>query len=151
MEKSSVADVLRALATDDRSRSETARLRDVVDEVEAALSAGVKRQTVLDALNSRGFNMTLRSFESALYRIRKQRRGNPAPTRSPAVVSPTGEPATSAPTPPATEAVGAQPMAAETPEDLPQSEAGKTLTEKVMNTAPQKFSYKQLQKAKEQK
>lgn len=149
MEKNSVADVLRALATDDRSRSETARLRDVIDEVEAALSAGVKRQTVLDALNSRGFNMTLRSFESALYRIRKQRRGNPAPSRSTAAVSQTSEPASA--TPYAPEAVGTPPMATQTPEDLPQSEAGKTLTEQVMNTAPQKFSYKQLQKAKEQK
>ena len=73
MTKDSVADVLRALATGDKSRSETARLRDIVDEVEAALAAGVSRAAVLDTLNAQGFTMTLKSFESALYRIRKKR------------------------------------------------------------------------------
>jgi hypothetical protein len=73
MTKTSVADVLRELAKGDKSRSETARLRDVIDEVEAALTAGVSRSAVLDALHGQGFTMTLKSFESALYRIRKQR------------------------------------------------------------------------------
>ncbi|EHD6004934.1 hypothetical protein JQY81_004724 [Salmonella enterica] len=73
MTKTSVADVLRELAKGDKSRSETARLRDVIDEVEAALAAGVSRSAVLDALHGQGFTMTLKSFESALYRIRKQR------------------------------------------------------------------------------
>ena len=73
MTKTSVADVLRELAKGDKSRSETARLRDVIDEVEAALAAGVRRSAVLEALHGQGFTMTLKSFESALYRIRKQR------------------------------------------------------------------------------
>ena len=73
MTKDSVADVLRALATGNKSRSETARLRDLVDEVEATLAAGVSRAAVLGALNDQGFTMTLKSFESALYRIRKKR------------------------------------------------------------------------------
>lgn len=73
MTKTSVADVLRELAKGDESRSETARLRDVIDEVEAALAAGVSRSAVLEALHGQGFTMTLKSFESALYRIRKQR------------------------------------------------------------------------------
>ncbi|QBY56094.1 hypothetical protein [Cupriavidus oxalaticus] len=73
MERSSVAGALRALATDSKGRSETARLRDVFEEVEAALSAGVKRQAILDALNAQGFRMTLKGFESAMYRIRRQR------------------------------------------------------------------------------
>jgi hypothetical protein len=73
MTKNSVADVLRALATGDKNRSETARLFDIVDEVEAALAAGVSRAAVLQALNDQGFTMTLKSFESALYRIRKKR------------------------------------------------------------------------------
>ena len=58
MTKDSVADVLRALATGDKSRSETARLRDIVDEVEAALAADVSRAAVLQALNDQGFTMT---------------------------------------------------------------------------------------------
>ncbi|MEQ7770327.1 hypothetical protein [Xanthomonas hortorum] len=68
-----MADVLRELAKGDKSRSETARLRDVIDEVEAAITAGVSRSAVLEALHGQGFTMTLKSFESALYRIRKQR------------------------------------------------------------------------------
>jgi hypothetical protein len=75
MEKGSVADALRALATDDQSRPETARLRDVIDEVEAALKAGISRSDILETLHREGgFTMTLKSFESALYRIRKQRK-----------------------------------------------------------------------------
>ena len=94
MQKNSVADVLRALATGDKARSETARLRDVVDSVESALSAGVSRVAILDALHGQGFTMTLKSFESALYRIRKQRekagqkiaQPAPAPSASAAVI-----------------------------------------------------------------
>jgi hypothetical protein len=74
MEKNSIADALRALATDDKSRPETARLRDVINEVEAALEAGVSRASILEALHKEGFTMTLKSFESALYRIRKKRK-----------------------------------------------------------------------------
>ncbi|MDC6237003.1 hypothetical protein PP724_22835 [Ralstonia solanacearum] len=84
MEKSSVAGVLRALAQEDKGRSETARLRDVFGEVEAALDAGVKRQTILEALNEQGFTMTLKSFESALYRIRKQQKTGHQAERTPA-------------------------------------------------------------------
>ncbi len=88
MTKPSVADALRELATGDQNRSETARLRDVIDDVEAALDAGVSRAAVLEALHTQGFTMTLKSFESALYRIRKQReRGRPA-RRSSASVAP---------------------------------------------------------------
>ncbi|CEI18813.1 hypothetical protein ACWJKH_00020 (plasmid) [Xanthomonas axonopodis pv. cassiae] len=86
MTKTSVADVLRELAKGDKSRSETARLRDVIDEVEAAIAAGVSRSAVLEALHGQGFTMTLKSFESALYRIRKQRGQG-------AVASPTAPPA----------------------------------------------------------
>lgn len=88
MTKTSVADVLRELAKGDKSRSETARLRDVIDEVEAALAAGVSRSAVLDALHGQGFTMTLKSFESALYRIRKQRGQGTAGTPAAPVSAP---------------------------------------------------------------
>ena len=88
MQKNSVADVLRALATGDKARSETSRLRDVVDEVEAALSAGVSRVAILEALHGQGFAMTLKSFESALYRIRKQRGSTGQQTAQPAPLPP---------------------------------------------------------------
>ncbi|EFB0286295.1 hypothetical protein HGB69_004444 [Salmonella enterica] len=88
MTKTSVADVLRELAKGDKSRSETARLRDVIDEVEAALAAGVSRSAVLEALHGQGFTMTLKSFESALYRIRKQRGQGTAGTPAAPVPAP---------------------------------------------------------------
>jgi hypothetical protein len=66
-------EMLQALAQNSASRSETARLKDVFDSVEQAIKAGVSRQAVLDTLRGQGFTMTLKSFESALYRIRKQR------------------------------------------------------------------------------
>ena len=70
-----VADALRTLARGNKARSETARLRDVIAEVEAAIASGVSRAATLEALHEHGFTMTLKSFESALYRIRKQQRG----------------------------------------------------------------------------
>ena len=73
MNKNTVAEALRALATSDKSRSETARLRDVFDDVEIALKAGVSRATILETLHDQGFEMTAKSFESAIYRLRKKR------------------------------------------------------------------------------
>lgn len=100
MQTNSVADVLRALATGDKARSETARLRDVVGEVEAALAAGVSRAAILEALHGQGFTMTLKSFESALYRIRKQRERPSQPqAASPQVLTPRENPETPTPAP----------------------------------------------------
>ncbi len=67
---------LRALATDDKRRPETARLRDVFDDVETALGAGVPQADVLAELHQAGFTMTMASFKSALQRIRKERAGS---------------------------------------------------------------------------
>lgn len=78
MDKNSVAEALRALAGSE-SRSETSRLREVFDEVETALSAGVSRTAILETLHEQGFTMTAKSFESALYRLRKQREAGKLP------------------------------------------------------------------------
>ncbi len=78
MGKSTIADRLRALAADDQNRSKTARVREVIDEIEAALAAGVSRQKVLDALAADGLVMTLRTFDTILKRIRQTRGGKPA-------------------------------------------------------------------------
>ena len=76
MEKNSVAEALNALATSNENRSNTARLRDVFDDVELALKAGVKREVVLQSLNENGLDMKMKSFESAIYRLRKERKNN---------------------------------------------------------------------------
>ena len=75
---------LRALATDDKRRSETARLREIFDEVEATLNAGATQADVLAELHASGFTMTMASFKSALQRIRKARTGDKPARRSPA-------------------------------------------------------------------
>jgi hypothetical protein len=72
-DKQSLADQLRKLAAGDQHRSETARLRDVFDEIEAALKAGVSRRAILETLHKNGFTMNLRTFDTALYRIRRER------------------------------------------------------------------------------
>lgn len=56
------------------SKTETARLRDVFDEIEAAFQAGVKHVAVLELLHEKGFKMKMASFKTALQRIRRERR-----------------------------------------------------------------------------
>ena len=73
MDKIEASTRLRALATGDKLRTDTARLRDVFEDVEAALNAGVSRANVLAELHKLGYTMTLASFKSALQRIRKER------------------------------------------------------------------------------
>ena len=74
MPKTNIVDELRALATSAEKRPDTARLRDIFNDVEAVLTAGVSRAEVHKTLQKYGFKMTLRGFETALYRIRKQRK-----------------------------------------------------------------------------
>lgn len=71
MDKERVANALRDLGNSE-GRSETARLREVFPDIEAALAAGVSRISILETLHEQGFKMTLKSFESALYRLRKK-------------------------------------------------------------------------------
>lgn len=71
-----IAKALHLLKDNASTRSETARLRDVFDDVEAALNSGVRREAVLATLQQNGFTMTMASFKSALQRIRKERSKN---------------------------------------------------------------------------
>jgi hypothetical protein len=71
-----VSAALRALAAEyaDTPRSETARLREVLDEVEAALAAGASPAAVLQTLHTQGFTLTASGFERTLARLRKERK-----------------------------------------------------------------------------
>lgn len=75
---------LRALATDDKRRPETARLRDIFDDIEIALNARVPQADVLAELHSLGYSMTLSGFKTAIQRIRKERINNQQGSISPA-------------------------------------------------------------------
>lgn len=77
MSQKAVSDRLRALASDEKKRSKTARLREVYDEVENALAAGVTQASVVEALKEAGLEMTLTSFRNTLQRIRTKRGGKP--------------------------------------------------------------------------
>ena len=73
MSKTEISERLKALAAKDTSRTATARLREVFDEVQATFKAGVSQADVLAELNASGLKMTMASFKSALQRIRKER------------------------------------------------------------------------------
>lgn len=90
MNRKAIAERLRALASDDKKRSKAARLRDVIDEVEAALAAGVPQATVVEELTNQGLEMTLSSFKTMLLRIR-QKRGKASITAAKSA-SPPGQP-----------------------------------------------------------
>ncbi|WP_440057884.1 hypothetical protein [Pseudomonas fragariae (ex Marin et al. 2024)] len=78
MSRPTLSEKLQEMARNHGSRSNTARLRDVFDDVEAALTAGVSRDAVLAALNDDGIAMTKQTFDKALFRIRKERSGKAA-------------------------------------------------------------------------
>lgn len=72
MGRSTIEERLHELATSSTGRSETDRLRDVFTSVEKAIAAGVGRKAVLEALHADGFTMSMKMFDKALYRIRKE-------------------------------------------------------------------------------
>ena len=76
MDPEKVSAALRELAAEyaGTPRSETARLREVLDDVEAALTAGASHAAVLKTLHAQGFTLTASSFESTLARLRKERK-----------------------------------------------------------------------------
>jgi hypothetical protein len=80
MDKQVASERLRALASDDKKRSKAARLRDVIDDVEAALSAGISRADVVAELAALDLEMSLATFGTTLTRLR-QKRGKTPSTR----------------------------------------------------------------------
>ena len=76
VDKEKVSAALRELADEHRGipQSDTARLREVLDEVENALAAGASQSAVLDTLHNQGFTLTLFSFQGTLARLRRERR-----------------------------------------------------------------------------
>lgn len=73
MKKPSLGEKLEALAQGEE-RSQIGRLRGVLEQVERALEAGVPRRKILETLHEEGFTFTLRSFDSALRNLRKEKK-----------------------------------------------------------------------------
>jgi hypothetical protein len=72
-----VKNTIQRLADNDANRSATARLADIIDEVELALSKGVKRQAIIETLKEHGLVFTLNSFKAARRRINSRRAASP--------------------------------------------------------------------------
>jgi hypothetical protein len=72
MDNKRITEALLLLASSDKHRTQIARLREVFTAMETALTAGVSRVAILDSLHRQGFTMTLRTFDNAVYRIRKR-------------------------------------------------------------------------------
>lgn len=163
MNENSVAEALRALVTSGSKKSETARLRLVFDEIELAFESGVSRESMLETLHAQGFTMALRSFDNAMYRLRKEREALQAEKPSkqkPLRVHASEDTGTRAAAPQGfTPKVGAESGSENTGNSAPGEQAsiepvaiaGKTKTEQVLATAPKAFSFKQLQQAKDPK
>ena len=79
MDKKGLSERLKTVSGDDSKRSNSALLSDVIDDVEAALAAGVSRVVVVDELAAFGLTMSLSAFDTALHRIRKKN-GKPTVT-----------------------------------------------------------------------
>lgn len=68
---------IKELASDEAERSKAARLREIIDTVEASLAAGVSRASVVRKLAENGLEMTIGTFNTELHRIRRKR-GKPS-------------------------------------------------------------------------
>ena len=74
MNDKKIADELRSISSSSEKRSPAARFRDLFDDIEFSLKAGVPRTLVLEVLSKNGLPMTLSAFESATRRIRNKRK-----------------------------------------------------------------------------
>jgi hypothetical protein len=74
---STAEEALLALAADDRNRSKIGRLRGIYAVIEETQRAGVSNSKIVETLNAQGFDLSLKTFETMLYRIRKERTQQP--------------------------------------------------------------------------
>lgn len=77
MGKLKITEKMQELSQGSENRSAIARLRDIFDDIEIALSAGVKREAIWETLKKEGYEMPLKTFESAIYRIRGKKKQQP--------------------------------------------------------------------------
>ncbi len=71
MDKNRISAALEKLKSDDKSRSNTAKIRDLIDVIETAISSGISLEAIHSELKKEGLDQTFYSFKNSLYRIRK--------------------------------------------------------------------------------
>lgn len=84
MDSKAIADSLRKLASDKSKRNKTGILREVFDDIEACLAAGISQTDVVKVLNDHGLEMTYGTFGTTLRRLRLQRDKRSTVNRQPA-------------------------------------------------------------------
>lgn len=68
----SVAEALAALPTSSSTRTKAGRLRELLPQIEVVHAAGVPHQTIVETLNEKGFDLTLKTYKAMLYRARQE-------------------------------------------------------------------------------
>lgn len=71
MTSPTASDQLNALATTSSKRSKTARLKDLMPDIDHAMQSGVPRSEILQILSASGLEMTMSYFDVARRRIKK--------------------------------------------------------------------------------
>ena len=71
MTSPTASDQLKALATSSSKRSKTARLKDLMPDIDLAMQSGVPRSEILQILSASGLEMTMSYFDVARRRIKK--------------------------------------------------------------------------------
>ena len=73
MDWKAISEDIRDVSGDNVKLSKAAFLRNVIDDVEAALAAGVPRSVIVDKLVSHGLDISLATFQTTLHRVRRKR------------------------------------------------------------------------------
>lgn len=71
MTSPTASDQLKALSTSSSKRSKTARLKDLMPDIDHAMQSGVPRSEILQILSESGLEMTMSYFDVARRRIKK--------------------------------------------------------------------------------
>jgi hypothetical protein len=127
------AQALLALSRSSTARTQVARLRELLPEIEAAQAAGVKHQHILEALNAHGFALSMKAYSVMLYRLRQAR------ARTPETGAAAAAPPSVARTPATTEKTTQSPSAAPaaSPTDPKPGEPQRFDWDTLKNTPPQ--------------
>lgn len=80
-----IREALHRLSISETDRLLSARLWEVIADIDAAIAAGVKAATIKKMLQDQGIDLPPHSLRGVLYRYRKKRKTTPetSPTRSP--------------------------------------------------------------------
>lgn len=69
-----ILEILKSLATSTEARPPSARIKDFIVEIETAMAAGVKQETLLRVLGEQGIQISASAFRALLYRHRKKKK-----------------------------------------------------------------------------